>query len=78
LAIGSAFAVGIIAAMSFLGVGFRPPKPSWGSMIQAGATGVGSGEWWPVVFPALALAFVIWNLNLVADRLDRFYARLPA
>lgn len=75
MAIGSALAVGVVAAMTYLGAGIRPPTPSWGSMIQSASNGIGSGQWWPVVFPAIALAVVIWSLNSIADQLDRFYSR---
>ena len=73
--IGCATAVGVIAAISFLGAGIAPPTASWGSMIQSGAEGIGSGNWWPVVFPAAALALTIFSLNLIADRLDAYYSR---
>jgi peptide/nickel transport system permease protein len=73
--LGSAVAVAVIAAMSFLGVGIAPPTASWGSMISAGAQGIGSGQWWPVVFPAAALALTIFCLNVIADGLDAHFSR---
>lgn len=73
--IGCATAVGVIAAISFLGAGIAPPTASWGAMIQSGAEGIGSGEWWPVVFPAAALAVTIFALNLIGDRLDAYFSR---
>ena len=73
--LSAAAGVSVIAAMSFLGEGVTPPTPSWGSMIQTGASGVGNGAWWPVVFPAAALVLSIIALNLVADALDTVLAR---
>lgn len=73
--VGSALAVAVIAAMSFLGVGIAPPTASWGQMISTGAAGIGSGQWWPVVFPAAALAITIFSLNVVADGLDAHFSR---
>ena len=73
--IGCATAVGVIAAISFLGAGIAPPTASWGGMIQSGAEGIGSGDWWPVVFPAAALAVAIFALHLIADRLDAYFSR---
>lgn len=73
--LGSAVAVAVIAAMSFLGVGIAPPTASWGEMISAGGQGIGSGQWWPVVFPAAALAITIFCLNIVADGLDAHFSR---
>lgn len=73
--LGSAVAVAVIAAMSFLGVGIAPPTASWGEMISDGAAGIGSGQWWPVVFPAAALAITIVCLNVIADGLDTHFSR---
>ena len=42
------------AALSFLGVGIRPPTASWGQMIAA-ATPTFSTAWWYMVFPGAAL-----------------------
>ena len=38
------------AALSFLGVGVRPPTASWGQMIAA-ATPIFDTAWWYMVFP---------------------------
>ena len=38
------------AALSFLGVGVRPPTASWGQMIAA-ATPIFNTAWWYMVFP---------------------------
>jgi peptide/nickel transport system permease protein len=73
--LGSAMAIAVIAAMSFLGVGIAPPTASWGEMISAGASGIGSGQWWPVVFPAAALGITIFCLNVIADGLDAHFSR---
>lgn len=70
LSLAAASAVSVLAAMSYLGEGVEPPTPSWGSMIQSGSAGIGTGQWWPVVFPASALALSIIALNLVADGID--------
>lgn len=70
MSLGMASAVGVLAAVSFLGEGVAPPTPSWGAMIQGGASTIGTGEWWPVVFPALALTLAIFALNAVSDGMD--------
>jgi peptide/nickel transport system permease protein len=70
LSLAAAAAVSVLAAMSYLGQGVEPPTASWGSMIQSGSAGIGTGQWWPVVFPAAALALSIVALNLVADGVD--------
>lgn len=75
LSLAAASAVSVLAAMSYLGQGVAPPTASWGSMIQSGSAGIGTGQWWPVVFPALALALSIVALNLVADGIDTVLSR---
>ncbi len=56
------------AGLSFLGIGIRPPIPSWGNMISAGQDAVFSG-WWIAFFPGLLLTITILSLNLLADGL---------
>jgi peptide/nickel transport system permease protein len=57
------------AALSFLGVGIRPPTPSWGAMI-AQATPIFNTAWWFMVFPGLALLFTVLAFNLLGDGLQ--------
>ncbi|GAB3430216.1 ABC transporter permease [Actinophytocola sediminis] len=73
--VGGALALGAIGAMSFLGLGIAPPTPSWGAMVQSGVTGITNGQWWPVLFPSLALVWAIVAFNLIADSLDTHFAR---
>jgi peptide/nickel transport system permease protein len=56
------------AALSFLGVGIRPPTPSWGQMI-ADATPIFNTAWWYMVFPGTALLLTVLAFNLVGDGL---------
>jgi ABC-type dipeptide/oligopeptide/nickel transport system permease subunit len=57
------------ASLSFLGVGIRPPTPSWGAMI-AQATPIFNTAWWFMVFPGLALLFTVLAFNLLGDGLQ--------
>jgi peptide/nickel transport system permease protein len=57
------------AALSFLGVGVRPPTASWGQMIAA-ATPVFDSAWWYMLFPGLALVMTVLAFNLVGDGLQ--------
>jgi peptide/nickel transport system permease protein len=57
------------AALSFLGVGVQPPRPSWGAMI-AEATGIFDTAWWFMFFPGLALLLTVLAFNLVGDGLQ--------
>jgi len=56
------------AALSFLGVGIRPPTASWGQMI-ADATPIFNTAWWYMVFPGSALLLTVLAFNLVGDGL---------
>lgn len=56
------------AFLSFIGLGVKPPMPSWGSMIAEGAQAI---QTYPnqAVFPALALFLVIFAFNFLGDGL---------
>jgi peptide/nickel transport system permease protein len=56
------------AALSFLGVGVRPPTASWGQMI-ADATPIFNTAWWYMVFPGIALLLTVLAFNLLGDGL---------
>lgn len=58
------------AALSFLGLGPRPPTADWGSMINTGRQYVLSGEWWLAVFPGLAIYVTVLAFNIVGDRIQ--------
>ncbi len=57
------------AALSFLGVGVRPPTASWGAMI-AQAAPIFNTAWWFMVFPGLALVLTVLAFNLLGDGLQ--------
>jgi peptide/nickel transport system permease protein len=57
------------AALSFLGVGIRPPTASWGQMIAA-ATPIFNTAWWYMVFPGAALLLTVLAFNLLGDGLQ--------
>jgi ABC-type dipeptide/oligopeptide/nickel transport system permease subunit len=57
------------AALSYLGVGVRPPTASWGQMIAA-ATPTFSTAWWYMVFPGVALLLTVLAFNLLGDGLQ--------
>jgi len=57
------------AALSFLGVGIRPPTASWGQMIAA-ATPIFNTAWWYMAFPGIALLLTVLAFNLLGDGLQ--------
>jgi peptide/nickel transport system permease protein len=66
------FALLTMAALSFLGLGIRPPESEWGAMTAEGAGQMVTGEWWLFVFPGLAIMVTVLSFNLVGDGLRDF------
>ncbi|MCZ2857574.1 ABC transporter permease [Blastococcus sp. VKM Ac-2987] len=61
----------LLAALSFLGLGPRPPAAEWGAMIALGTNDI--SRWWVSVFPGLAILTVVMACNIIGDALrDRF------
>ena len=56
------------AALSFLGIGIRPPTASWGQMISQ-ATPIFNMAWWFMVFPGAGLLITVLAFNLLGDGL---------
>lgn len=65
--INLALAIITEATLSFLGVGLPPTEPSLGTLIRVGNEFLFSGEWWVVIFPAVALASLVLGVNLLGD-----------
>lgn len=58
------------AGLSFLGLGPKPPWPSWGQMVNEGAQRlIELDMWWLATFPGLTIVFVVLAFNLVGDAL---------
>ncbi len=68
------YAVFTIATLSFFGVGIQPPSPDWGLQISDNYGYIQSGQWWPTLFPALAIVSLVIAANLVADSIDEVMA----
>ena len=66
LAIGNV--VVVEAGLTYLGMGVRPPRASWGSVFSDGMISFPSA-WWTSVFAGLALVVTVLAVNLVADGL---------
>ena len=56
------------AALSFLGLGIRPPFPSWGSMLSDARDQITTAPWISI-FPGLAIFMTVLGLNLLGDGL---------
>ena len=56
------------AGLSFLGIGIKPPEPTWGVTIQEGLDWIRQSPW-PSVAPGVALLFFVLSTNFMGDRL---------
>jgi oligopeptide transport system permease protein len=56
------------AALSFLGIGIRPPEPSWGVMIEDGYGAIFADQGL-VIFPAIAVALTMLSFTFIGDGL---------
>ncbi len=58
--------IGAEAGLSFLGLGIRPPTPSWGNMVSGGQDAL-LVAWWVAFFPGALLALTLVSFSLLAD-----------
>ena len=66
--LGMGAAVLAEAALSFLGLGIRPPYPSWGSMLTDARELIVIAPW-ATIFPGLAIFLTVLGFNLLGDGL---------
>lgn len=62
----TANAIMIEAGFSFLGLGVRPPTPTWGGMIREGFEFIFQSPWMSL-FPGLCIFLAVMALNLAGD-----------
>jgi len=63
-----ATAVRVEASLSFIGLGVKPPTPTWGGMTRDGFENILDAPWL-AVFPGFAILFLVLGLNMVGDGL---------
>ena len=56
------------ASLAFIGLGLKPPIPTWGGMIREGFDNILDNAWLALV-PGCAVLAVIFALNLIGDGL---------
>ena len=61
----------LTAGLSFVGAGVRVPTPEWGLMIATGSSSIVTGQWWPSVFPGVALSISVFGFALFGDGVTR-------
>jgi peptide/nickel transport system permease protein len=57
------------AALGFLGLGQQPPWPELGKMLAESRDVMTSGNWWVMLFPAIAVIIIVLSFNLLGDAL---------
>jgi peptide/nickel transport system permease protein len=70
-------AILLVVALSYLGLGVRPPQTDWGGMLNAGINAVYDGYWWQIFPAGVAIILVVIAINFIGDALrDAFEVRL--
>ncbi len=66
--LGVAGAIITAAALSYLGLGVKPPTPEWGSMLREASNYLRLAPW-TTTFPGLAIVIAALAINLLGDGL---------
>ena len=56
------------SALSFLGMGVKPPTPTWGNIVNDGSDAL-RDAWWIATIPGLAIVVTVVCFNLAGDAL---------
>ena len=62
-------AILVESSLSFLGFGIPPPAPSWGGMVSGAGSAYMIRAPWMIIFPGVALALVVYGVNVFGDAL---------
>jgi len=65
---GVAGAILVESGLSFLGLGIRPPEPSWGNILASGKDYI-TVAWWLSLYPGFAILITVLSYNLVGEGL---------
>ena len=63
-----ATAVRTEASLSFIGLGVKPPTPTWGGMMREGFENILDAPWLSI-WPGIAILLLVLGLNMVGDGL---------
>jgi peptide/nickel transport system permease protein len=66
--LGVAVAILDAAGLGFLGLGAQPPTPEWGLMLSRYKSHIFTSPWM-VIFPGVAIMFLVLGFNLLGDGL---------
>ena len=70
VALSLSMAVFIEGAMSFVGIGIRPPAPSLGALLRTSMNFLGQNRWY-ALGPIIVVTALVLGFNLIADGLNR-------
>lgn len=62
------------SSLSFLGLGVKPPEPSWGQMIYDGFSYLGIAPW-IYIPPSILLFFTVLSLDIIGEHLKTKFSR---
>lgn len=66
------YAIFTLATLAFLGLsGGNVTDANWGVDVAANYNFVVAGNWWPTIFPALAIGSLVIGVNLIADSIEK-------
>ena len=68
MTMGIGFAITGAAALSYIGLGIRPPTPEWGAMLADGRSHILKCPH-VIMFPGAAIALTVLAINLIGDGL---------
>ncbi|WP_406293322.1 ABC transporter permease [Embleya sp. NBC_00888] len=72
--IGTGTAIVSGAALSFLGLGPRPPASEWGAMLASGQDFL-QIAWWTSVFPGAAIAATVMSITVLGRHLQTHHTK---
>lgn len=70
LSVSIGWSILLTASLSFVGAGVEAPTPEWGAMIAAGFQSIMTGQWWPSVFPGMALGLTVFGFAVVGESIE--------
>ena len=62
-------AIAFVVALSYLGLGIRPPQEDWGAMLSNGVQYVSDGYWWLILPAGVAIVLVITSIMWIGEGL---------
>lgn len=74
-ALSFGYALMDLAALSYLGLGVRPPEADWGSMISQERGAMLQGEPWSGLLPGLVVLLTVVSVNLIGEHVGTSVAR---